>query len=109
MGGISDNSVALIQMSTIMPTEEALRRSAASVAERYKTALAAVGVSFSSPELEVWNDEAGARTSEFRIWVYHDGNVEDVLEFHLFRDGRQIATESEIIRWLDEQISAMLK
>ena len=106
MDRISDHTVA---MNKLLPKEEALRQTATEVAERHKTALSAVGLTLSDPEVEVWKEEPVSRTSEFRICVLREGDVEDVLEFPLFRDGLQIPTEPEIILWLDEQISAMLK
>lgn len=88
--------------------EENLRQSAVQVMQRYNTKLADMGLSLIGPEVEVSNAQSDARTSEFRIWVYGGGDIKDILEFHVFRDGRQIVTEPELISWLDQQISEIV-
>jgi hypothetical protein len=87
--------------------KEALVAAAEQLA-RFSTALRARGLTFSEPELEVWNDSPPSYTSELRAKIYRNGVLDDSLEFHVYRDGQQLVTKEEVARWFEEQLCALV-
>jgi hypothetical protein len=75
---------------------------------RFSTALRARGLTFSEPEIQVWNESPPSYTSELRAKIYHNGVLDDSLEFHVYRDGRQLVTKDEVARWFEEQLRALV-
>ena len=87
--------------------KEALVAAAEQLAS-FSTALLARGMTFSSPELEVWDDSPSRYTSELRAKIYRNGILDDSLEFHVYRDGQQLVTKEEVTHWFEEQLHALV-
>lgn len=69
--------------------------------------LAHSGVTYRGPELEVWRHEKGEYTSEIRVTILKNNQIDDVLEFHIFRDGKPMVTTEQAVEWFSEQLAAM--
>lgn len=75
----------------------------------YLDCLLALGVTFEEPELKVWRSDEANYTSEIRILVVKDGEIDDGLEFHVYDKGELVATFEETIDWLKEQLDDLVK
>jgi len=69
--------------------------------------LASSGWTFQGPEIDVDVTDPGMYTSEMRITFMKFGNIEDVLEFHIYRDGRALVTVDEATSWLGDQLAGI--
>ncbi len=81
---------------------------AATVLEEFRVRIVRAGLTFRGPELKVWITDPERYTSEVRIIFYANSNVHDVLEFFLFRDGRQVVSDEEVRTWMLEQVDGIL-
>ena len=54
--------------------------------------LAACGMTWRGPDIEVWQSESERYTSEVRVTILKGGELHDVLEFHIYRDGQPLVT-----------------
>jgi hypothetical protein len=66
------------------------------------------GINIDPPEIEVAQVEPSRYTSEVRVYFLRKGDVLDVLEFHVFRQGKQLVTAADIASWLPGQIESVL-
>ena len=69
--------------------------------------LAASGMTWHGPEVEVWRSEAERYTSELRITFLKGGEICDVLEFQIYDKGQALVTTEEAMNWLTEQLEVM--
>jgi hypothetical protein len=67
------------------------------------------GIKVEPPEIEVAGADPASYTSEVRVFFLREGDVVDVLEFHVFRDGKQLVTAADIQGWLPGQIESVLR
>jgi len=75
--------------------------------EAHRQELEHRGITLSDVEYEVWNAEPDAFTSEVRVWFFRSGELVDIFEFHLFRDGEQLVTADDIEIWVRENIGTV--
>lgn len=66
---------------------------------RFGPALSNAGLSTGEPQIEVWNASDETYTSEIRVTILRDEQIEDVLEFHIYRNGQVIVTVEEASDW----------
>ena len=69
--------------------------------------LAACGVSWRGPTIEVWNAEPEGYTSEVRITLLKGGEISDILEFQIYRDGQPLVTIEEVVGWIASQLEQL--
>jgi hypothetical protein len=67
--------------------------------------LASSGLTFRGPEIDVEVANSEMYTSEMRVTFLRFGNIDDVLEFHIYRDGKALVTVEEVLKWFDEQLA----
>jgi hypothetical protein len=75
----------------------------------HRERLGVSGITWRGPDIEVWKDEPERYTSELRITLLKDGEVNDVLEFHVYDNGQAMVTPSQAITWINEQLEALEK
>lgn len=78
--------------------QEILARLNAALSE-FSAALLEAGLSAGTPQVEAWNERDDAYTSEIRVTILRDGQIDDVLEFHIFRNGLAVVTADEASDW----------
>jgi hypothetical protein len=66
---------------------------------QFDSALAKSGYAYRDPEIEVWRDDPASYTSEIRLTLLKNGQIDDVLEFHIYRDGQPVVTIDEAATW----------
>lgn len=69
--------------------------------------LAACGMTWRGPDIEVWQSESDRYTSEVRVTILKGSEIHDVLEFHIYRDGQPLVTTEEAANWLNEQLEQL--
>jgi hypothetical protein len=70
--------------------------------------LAANGITWREPDIKIWQLEAQHYTSEIRVMILKDGKINDVLEFHIYRDGKPMVTTVEATNWFKEQLEQLI-
>lgn len=75
---------------------------------RFAAALEARGLTFSEPELQIWDDSPKTYTSELRAKIYRNGVLDDSLEFHVYRNGQPLVSREDVARWFHEQLRALV-
>lgn len=65
-------------------------------------------ITYSEPELKVLNSNTDDYSSEFSIQFKKENEFFDMFEFYIFRNGKQIVSENEIIEWLKVNIDQLL-
>ncbi|MDC0358634.1 hypothetical protein OAO01_07445 [Oligoflexia bacterium] len=80
-----------------------------SVLERYAVDFANMGITYSRPLIEVWRSSHDEYESEFRIVFYKNEKFLDVIENHIFREGRQLASIEEYESWIEDAVVELLK
>jgi hypothetical protein len=68
----------------------------------------AKGYSYRGPETKTWIADPAKYTSEIRVTILKDGQIDDVLEFHLYRDGQQLVSMDEAITWFRIELGKIL-
>lgn len=66
---------------------------------RFGPSLSNAGLSTGEPQIEVWSASDTNYTSEIRVTILRDQQIEDVLEFHIYRDGQAVVTVDEASDW----------
>jgi hypothetical protein len=89
--------------------EAEIVRNGASLLNSHAECLAACGMTWRGPEIEVWQAEPERYTSEIRITILKGGEINDVLEFHIYDNGRGVVTTEEAMIWMSEQLEALEK
>jgi hypothetical protein len=93
---------------SFVEAERELVAVAIDVLEQFRPRLLAASRRFTGPEVEVNTPESATYSSELRIVFYKDGDVDDVLEFFLFRNGLRVVTGHDVEAWLTDQLEEML-
>jgi hypothetical protein len=70
--------------------------------------LALFGITWTVPELEVWNSAELHYSAEVRVEFNRDGNLLDIFEFFVVQDGSLIVSELEMRQWLAKHTSSLL-
>jgi hypothetical protein len=87
--------------------KEVLKRVEAELAIQ-ANALAKSGHTCRAPEIENWSSDSGSYTSELRVTILKSGQIEDVLEFHVFLDGEAQVSGNEVAEWIRTQLLAIV-
>lgn len=69
--------------------------------------LAAWGMTWRGPDIEVWRSESERYASEVRVTILKGSEIHDVLEFHIYRDGQPLVTTEEAVSWLKDQLEQL--
>lgn len=72
--------------------------------EAHRGELERRGITFNEVEYDVWNIGNKNFSSEVRVSFFKSGELVDIFEFHLFRDGEQVVTAKDIDKWVEENI-----
>ena len=59
--------------------------------------------------LEVPREDVSSYTSEIRLTFLKDGQIDDVLEFHIYRDGKPVVTISEAVDWYRAELGKLTR
>jgi hypothetical protein len=94
------NSITRIEQELALAATEAL--------EQFSEKLARAKLSVRGPEIQVAISDPPQYSSELRIRFYQDGNLHDVFEFFLFRDGRQVVNREEVRNWVVIELEKLL-
>jgi hypothetical protein len=65
-------------------------------------------VTFTDPEIRILNQNEKDYSSELSIQFNKEGEFCDMFEFFLFRNGKSIVSENEVIEWLKVNIKELL-
>jgi hypothetical protein len=69
--------------------------------------LAACGMTWRGPGVEVWQSEPERYSSEVRVTILKGGQIDDVLEFHIYDGGQPVVTAEEAMNWFKEQLEEL--
>lgn len=72
--------------------------------KRFGSALSDAGLSTGEPQIEVWSKSDEDYTSEIRVTILRDGQIDDVLEFHIYRGGQAVVTADEASDWYQTEL-----
>lgn len=89
--------------------EAKIMQSMSELLSSYSERLSVLGVTFRQPEIEVWKSDEPNYTSEISASILKDGDIDDVLEFHVYENGMLTATFEETMEWLKEQLDDLVK
>jgi len=64
----------------------------------------AVGLTCSPPELVAWKQSEGEYTAELKVEFFKEGDLVDIFEFFVCRDGVITTTEQEVRAWIRENV-----
>ena len=87
--------------------ESEILKGASELLHAHSAQLAAGDMTWQEPELVVWQTQSQPYESELRIMILKRGEIDDVLEFHIYLDGQQIVTKEEAVGWLNEQLELL--
>jgi hypothetical protein len=48
-------------------------------------------------------------TAEFKVEFYRDGDLVDLFEFHVCRDGKPVVSEDEVREWVRQNVPDVLE
>jgi hypothetical protein len=105
MDRISDNAQGVIMRDL----ENTIVQNGTNLLNSHAERLAACGMTWRGPEIEAWQAEPERYTSELRITILKDGEINDVLEFHVYDNGRALVTTEEAMNWMSDQLEALEK
>jgi len=77
--------------------------------EHYSIELKKHGITYDYPEVEIWNNSSDKYESEYRIPIYKDNELVDILESHIIRNGKAIASLDEFKAWIQEDINDIIR
>jgi hypothetical protein len=75
--------------------------------DRFGPSLSASGLCVRAPEIEISREHPDEYTSEIRLTILKDGQIDDVLEFHIFRDGVAVVTGDEATQWYRSELAKL--
>jgi hypothetical protein len=70
-------------------------------------ALRGRGISWTGPEIDVWEPSDEKYTSELKLTILRKGCIDDMIEFHIFRNGELQITPEEAKEWFRTQLSSL--
>jgi len=65
------------------------------------------GISFDDPTVQIWNSVYEQYTSEIRLTIRRNQQIDDALEFYLFKDGQQVISLKEAMDWIASELSKL--
>jgi hypothetical protein len=72
--------------------------------ESFRQQLLEAGLTFSVVELVVWKPDLRDFTAELKVELLHDGNVVDLFEFFVVREGIEVVSQEEIRLWIRQHV-----
>ena len=100
MDRIQGNKVTI--MEKYNKFEEQLIKSINTILENYRPQFKNSNITYSSPNIERWKSPQEDYESEFEVTFYKDGKFFDIIENHIFRKGKPVATLEEFEIWFRE-------
>lgn len=100
MGRVPDSSIIML------PLEEDIVAGVRGVVHKHETRLRAAGLTCAEPVVSI-HSMGSERTSEIRLEMFRNGQLDDVFEFLVFRDGKILVTVEEVVQWLERQLEAV--
>lgn len=85
-----------------------IRRVSQEEVEAFGSRMEETGLSWSSPEIVVWNKESDLFTVEVKIEFYLSGELFDIFEFFIYRDGRIVVSVDEVRQWIRQNVPTVL-
>lgn len=70
--------------------------------------LSAVGLTCSKPEIRVGSEDPADYESELRVFILKDGDIDDVLEFHIFEHGQRKVSPEQAADWIRSDLLAVV-
>ena len=77
--------------------------------ETFRCALEGGGLSWTGPEIIFDQTNTARLTAEFKVEFYRSGDLVDLFEFHICRDGKPIVSEDEVREWIRQNVPDVLK
>jgi hypothetical protein len=74
----------------------------------YTNLLASTGRTYRGPEIENWNSTEARYSSELRVTILRNGQIDDVLEFHVYHNGEPQVTDDQAGAWVRDQLAAIV-
>ncbi|MCA9458266.1 MAG: hypothetical protein KC587_16490 [Nitrospira sp.] len=74
----------------------------------YQKRLEDHGISWSTPTLEVLDQNPKTYTSELRIYFYKDKDLFDAFEFFIYQNGALVVSKNEVRQWIQENAEDLL-
>jgi hypothetical protein len=74
---------------------------------QFSDRLIAKGLTWRSPEHQVWSDDESRYTSEISITFFRNGSVDDEFEFHIYRDGVLLVSPEQADQWFRQQLELL--
>ncbi len=88
----------------MLETEKPIFEAAMAQLSAFADRLSAAGFECVGPDHEVWKAGESDYTSELRVKLLRRGNLDDVLEFHVYRDGELLVTADEVTEWFQREL-----
>jgi hypothetical protein len=93
----------------MLENEKPIFEAAKTQLSAFASRLLGAGFAFEGPEHEVWKAGEAEYTSELRVKLFRRGNIDDVLEFHVYRDGELLVTPEEVSEWFEHELNQKLE
>jgi len=77
--------------------------------ETFRCVLEGGGLSWAGPEIVVDPGSPTRLTAEFKVEFYRDGDLVDLFEFHVCRDGKPVLSEDEVREWVRQNVPDVLE
>ena len=92
---------------TMKDLEISIVQGGAELLQSYAGRLAVCGMTWQGPDIEVWQSEPERYTSEVRVTILKRGEIDDVLEFHIYDKGQPVVTAEEAMNWFKAQLEEL--
>ena len=79
------------------------------VRQAVSPALSALNLVVQDPELSRTEAKSGAGNTEVAMYIRRAGDIVDVVEFHIYRNGVPAASVEELERWLRDAFDDVLR
>lgn len=66
-------------------------------------------IDYTEPEIKIWDSESETYTSEISITFNRHGQFYDMFEFFIFRKGKQEVDESDVKKWMLDNLKELVK
>lgn len=96
-------------MKTFSDFETHLLNKFTELLQAKRSTLEDMGITFESPEIETLKSHEKDYESEFRIYLYKNHKFLDIIECHIFRNGKKIAELDEFINWFKGALSDIIR
>lgn len=77
--------------------------------ETFRCVLEGAGLSWTGPEIVFDQASPAGLAVEFKVEFYRDGDLVDLFEFHVCRDGKPVVSEDEVREWVRQNVPDVLE